>query len=142
MTSGSSTSTLHAAATVMTWRPSGGGIDQSEHSIILINQSQVGGVAGGRGQGGGRQLPGGVHVVQTAGHHWIPLTEALHPAAGDSQVPGQVTTNQNTPSILEHSALIRKEEEEILNFVVNFLPDRMVDLWEGNLNKWSQSDRY
>ena len=35
----------------------------------------------------------------------------------------------------------RKEEEEIIQFLVSFLPDRMVSLWEGNLNKWSQSDR-
>ena len=34
-----------------------------------------------------------------------------------------------------------KEQEEILNFVVSFLPDRVVDLWEGNINKWSSSDR-
>ena len=34
----------------------------------------------------------------------------------------------------------RKEEEEIINFLVSFLPDRMVDLWEGNLHKWSQTE--
>ena len=33
----------------------------------------------------------------------------------------------------------RKEEEEIMNFLVSFLPDKMVDLWEGNLNKWRTS---
>ena len=33
----------------------------------------------------------------------------------------------------------RKEEEEITDFLVSFLPDKMVDLWEGNLNKWSKS---
>ena len=33
----------------------------------------------------------------------------------------------------------RKEEEEILQFLVSFLPDRMVDLWAGNLDKFSRS---
>ena len=35
----------------------------------------------------------------------------------------------------------RKEEENILNFLVSFLPDRMVELWEGNLNKFSQLEK-
>ena len=33
----------------------------------------------------------------------------------------------------------RKEEEEILQFLISFLPDRMVDLWAGNLDKFSRS---
>ena len=32
----------------------------------------------------------------------------------------------------------RKEEEEILQFLVSFLPDRMVDLWAGNLDKFAR----
>lgn len=35
----------------------------------------------------------------------------------------------------------RKEEDEIITFLVSFLPDRMVDLWAGNLKKWSQDDK-
>jgi len=34
----------------------------------------------------------------------------------------------------------RKEEEEIMAFLVSFLPDKMVDLWEGNLNKWKKTE--
>ena len=34
----------------------------------------------------------------------------------------------------------RKEQEEIMSFLVSFLPDRMVELWEGNLNKWSKTE--
>ena len=34
----------------------------------------------------------------------------------------------------------RKEEEEIMDFLVSFLPDRVVELWEGNLHKWSKTE--
>jgi len=35
----------------------------------------------------------------------------------------------------------RKEEEAIISFVVRFLPDRMVDLWAGNLDKWTRNNQ-
>jgi len=34
----------------------------------------------------------------------------------------------------------RKQEEEIITFIVSRLPDRMVDLWAGNFEKWTRSE--
>ena len=35
----------------------------------------------------------------------------------------------------------RKTEEDITTFIVSLLPDRMVDLWAGNLDKWTRSEQ-
>lgn len=35
----------------------------------------------------------------------------------------------------------RKLEEDIITFVVSLLPDRVVDLWAGNLDKWTRSEQ-
>jgi len=35
----------------------------------------------------------------------------------------------------------RKQEEEIITFIVSRLPDKMVDLWAGNLDKWTRSEQ-
>ena len=45
------------------------------------------------------------------------------------------TVGQGTKKFQGH-----KQEEDIITFIVSQLPDKMVDLWAGNLDKWTRSD--